>query len=409
MKKAIKITNHLSTENLYRLPWTMTDNATTWLEVTRACDITCEYCPQDKSKCKHKSLREVSFEIDELMKMRKCSTMIIAGGEPLVHPELLEIVALIKKKNVQAFIITNGVTLDATYLSKLKKSGLMGAILHVDSGQHRPDWENKTEGELNELRQYFADMFHAEKDMICSFITTVIPAALSGVPDIIKWMNENTKKVNQNILIPVREWHLYNHWDSFVDGKQVNAPVVNNDLAEFPKYISAGDISDEIRKSLPDFNFNSYLGGTEIANAPKWAIGSYLQLGDKFLGSIGPKSMEIIQNAHHFINGTYFSFSKKRTYGMFKFLLPLLSLFDKEARAIFVKYFLLRPWNFFLRSQFQTIVVMQPWDFTEEGEYDMCDGCPNKTYYKGRLVSECRIDEYSEHGKLLSHGPRRCK
>jgi MoaA/NifB/PqqE/SkfB family radical SAM enzyme len=122
MEKAIKITNHLSTENLYRLPWTMTDNASTWLEITRSCDISCDYCPQGKDASKIKPFDQVAYELDELIKMRKCNTIVIAGGEPLIHPELIKIVALVKEKKLKPFIITNGVSLDADSLISTKTS-----------------------------------------------------------------------------------------------------------------------------------------------------------------------------------------------------------------------------------------------------------------------------------------------
>ncbi len=384
----------------------MTDNASTWLEITRSCDITCDYCPQDKPECSIKSFDQVSFELDELLKMRKCNTIIIAGGEPLIHPDLLKIVTLVKDRKLQPFIITNGVTLDEPLLTKLKTAGLKGAIIHVDSGQRRPGWENKTEEELNELRQNYSDMFARQKGLICSFITTIIPDAFDGVSSIIKWMNQDIKNVNQNILIPVREWHLYNKWDSFVDGKKVDSPLMKHNTEQLPRYLSAGDLTDEIVKAIPGFKYSSYLGGTEIANAPKWAIGSYLQVGDKFIGAMGPKSMEIIQNTYHLFNGTYFAFMKKRTYGLIKFILPFLAIFDKEVRKTFLKYYLLMPWNFFRKIHYQSIIVMQPWDYLENGEFDMCDGCPNKTYFEGRLVSECRMDEYLQHGKLCSYSPK---
>jgi hypothetical protein len=119
-----------------------------------------------------------------------------------------------------------------------------------------------------------------------------------------------------------------------------------------------------------------------------------------------PKSMELFQNTHHLIKGTFFSFLSKRTYGLLKFGLPFLSFFDKQIRGIFFKNYFFKPWNIFRKLHFQTIIVMQPWDYLENGEYDMCDGCPNKTYFKGRLVSECRMDEYLQNGKLWSFAPK---
>ena len=54
----------------------------------------------------------------------------------------------------------------------------------------------------------------------------------------------------------------------------------------------------------------------------------------------------------------------------------------------------------------QTLVVMQPQDILPSGEQDMCDGCPNKTYWRGRLVSMCRMDEYVTYGSMLTVVPK---
>ena len=45
---------------------------------------------------------------------------------------------------------------------------------------------------------------------------------------------------------------------------------------------------------------------------------------------------------------------------------------------------------------------MQPHDYLPNGEQDECDGCPNKTYWKGRLVSECRKEDYLMYGRPLT-------
>ena len=49
----------------------------------------------------------------------------------------------------------------------------------------------------------------------------------------------------------------------------------------------------------------------------------------------------------------------------------------------------------------QAITVVQPVDILPTGENDNCDGCPNKTLWKGRLVSACRLEEYLIYGSPI--------
>lgn len=59
-------------------------------------------------------------------------------GEPLAHPEIPEIVRMVKRKGWKAIINSNGELLTPELLRELKKAGVDGFTFHVDSGQNRP-------------------------------------------------------------------------------------------------------------------------------------------------------------------------------------------------------------------------------------------------------------------------------
>ena len=52
---------------------------------------------------------------------------------------------------------------------------------------------------------------------------------------------------------------------------------------------------------------------------------------------------------------------------------------------------------------------MQPHDILRNGEQDECDGCPNKTVWEGRLVSECRKEDYLKFGSPIVTIPKCAK
>jgi len=76
---------------LFRLPWAMADNAMTWLEPTRQCNITCDACFAINDPKSQKSLPQIESELQTMLRLRRCDAMLIAGGEPLVHPDIVEI------------------------------------------------------------------------------------------------------------------------------------------------------------------------------------------------------------------------------------------------------------------------------------------------------------------------------
>lgn len=118
--------------------------------------------------------------------------------------------------------------------------------------------------------------------------------------------------------------------------------------------------------------------------------------------------MELLQNTKHFFKGTYLAYSKPVMNRMGRSML-LFSLFDKNIRHTAAKYFKLvirNPLLIFKRLYVQTISIVQPVDILKTGEKDNCDGCPNMTYWKGRLVTACRLDEYLKYGAPLSIMPQ---
>ena len=54
----------LNHRGLYRLPWTLPDNAISWLEPTSACNLYCDGCYRKNDPDSHKSLEQVRKELD---------------------------------------------------------------------------------------------------------------------------------------------------------------------------------------------------------------------------------------------------------------------------------------------------------------------------------------------------------
>jgi MoaA/NifB/PqqE/SkfB family radical SAM enzyme len=94
----------IDTSKLYRMPWTMSDNGLSWLEPTRNCNLPCEYCYQRHDTKSHKSLPQIEMELKGIMKLRRCDAMIIAGGEPLTHPKIVEITKMVKRYKTKPVI-----------------------------------------------------------------------------------------------------------------------------------------------------------------------------------------------------------------------------------------------------------------------------------------------------------------
>jgi len=107
--------NSINIINLYRLPWNLADNSISWLEPTSNCNLYCDGCYRDNRNNSHKTLDEIEHELNIFQKYRKTDGVSIAGGEPLLHPQICDIVRLIRKKGWKPVINTNAITLELKY------------------------------------------------------------------------------------------------------------------------------------------------------------------------------------------------------------------------------------------------------------------------------------------------------
>jgi len=390
--------------DLFRMPWSMSDNVFSWIEPTRDCDLNCSYCYQVHDPNSNKTLPQFEEEVLGLLKLRTADAIVIAGGEPLMHPDIVEIVRIAARYIPKTFLLTNGVKLTPGLVSSLKKAGLKGFFFHVDKHQNRPGWEGKSEGELNALRQRFADMVHSEGNLFCGFNTTIVPEALNEVPDIVRWLSLNMDKVQFALLITVRVPDKDAPYEFYAGGTKVNTSQLPFFRPHRYRTMSAAEIHARVLEILPRFRFNSYLAGTLRSDVPKWLFGNKIGMPDRSLGGAGPKAMELLQNLNHLFRGRYLAFLAPWQYRAAQ-LLFFLAPFDGEIRRTlwqYAKEVFRRPWKLFRPLYVQTIVVMQPHDILKDGQQDLCDGCPNKTYWQGRLVSECRMEEHIMFGRLLT-------
>src|SRR5580658_3057813 len=73
----------------------------------RRCNLACEYCNEYDDFSKPVPTNEMFRRVDKLAELGT-SVITISGGEPLLHPELDDIIRRIRKRGMIAGLITNG-------------------------------------------------------------------------------------------------------------------------------------------------------------------------------------------------------------------------------------------------------------------------------------------------------------
>jgi MoaA/NifB/PqqE/SkfB family radical SAM enzyme len=394
--------NHL---DYYRLPWNLTDNSISWLEPTAACNLSCDGCYRKNEKNSHKSMEVIREELDIFTRLRTCDGVSIAGGDPLMHPDIIEIVKDVKARNLKPIINTNGLALTKELLHELKKAGVFGFTFHIDSKQGRPGWRNKNELEMNELRLHYAEMLAAEGGISCSFNSTVYEDTMQYVPGMVKWAQEHIDIVQVIVFILYRAVNN-EQVDFYLGPKKIdmNQLVYNEETTERTD-IKAQEIVEMIRKEVdPNFDPCAYLNGSEKPDSFKWLLTGRLGRKNKIYGYVGSKGMEIMQTFYHLFNNKYLAYARPKDARKGRLML-LLSPFDKRIKKALFSY-LKNPLNIFRKLYYQSVMIIQPVDFLEDGRQNMCDGCPDITVWNGKLVWSCRMEEQLNFGHNLRSFPK---
>ena len=98
----------------------------------RQCNLACKYCNEYDKVSKPVPLETMKRRIDHLAKLGT-NIVTISGGEPLLHPELDEIIRHMRKYPIIAGMITNGYLLTADRIKRLNDAGLDHLQISIDN------------------------------------------------------------------------------------------------------------------------------------------------------------------------------------------------------------------------------------------------------------------------------------
>jgi MoaA/NifB/PqqE/SkfB family radical SAM enzyme len=98
----------------------------------RRCNLACTYCNEFDDFSKPVATEEMFRRIDKLGALGT-SVVTISGGEPLLHPDLDDIIRRIRANGMIAGMITNGYLLVADRIRRLNRAGLEWLQISIDN------------------------------------------------------------------------------------------------------------------------------------------------------------------------------------------------------------------------------------------------------------------------------------
>lgn len=100
----------------------------------RRCNLACTYCNEYDDYSKPVPTEVMIGRVNQLADLGT-SILTLSGGEPLLHPELDDIIVAMRRRGVLACMITNGYLLTPERVRRLNRAGLDHMQISIDNVQ----------------------------------------------------------------------------------------------------------------------------------------------------------------------------------------------------------------------------------------------------------------------------------
>lgn len=206
-----------------------------YLYLTEGCNLACRHCwinPPLDSEENHHAFLSVEL-IQKAVKEGKplgLDTIKLTGGEPLMHPQIVDIINIASSENLKLTIETNGTLITDSFISAVKNHSDAFVAVSLDSARSEvhdafrgiPGAFNKTVSGIQKLVEA-----NIKPQIICS----LIPENLNDIEEIVKFSKElGASSFKLNIIQPTSRGDLM-----YQRGESVSLPdilAVYKDLTE---------------------------------------------------------------------------------------------------------------------------------------------------------------------------------
>jgi MoaA/NifB/PqqE/SkfB family radical SAM enzyme len=98
----------------------------------RRCNLSCAYCNEYDDYSKPVPIETMKQRVDDLHRLGT-TIVTISGGEPILHPNLDELISYMRSKRIITGMITNGYLLTADRIQRLNRAGLDHMQISIDN------------------------------------------------------------------------------------------------------------------------------------------------------------------------------------------------------------------------------------------------------------------------------------
>jgi len=379
-----------------QLPWTLHSAPHAVLDILRGCNIQCRACSNTRST-QAKPVDEIEREVEQLMQLRSLDSVSVVGGEPSLHPELVDVVRMLSGKGLKIELFSNGVALDRSLLDQLKEAGVKVVFLHIESDQIRPDLPSG--GSAEDLRR-----LREEKAALVASVGIEVGMAVTVHPDHPEQLEEAVSFVlaSEHVV-----YLLVTMWRDIAGMPLIRGNLENGMFGEisgvriedFQDTRSWRDVATSLREHFGLEPF-AYLGSNFDAEEPRWLSFLVASLHEKGATGIhrtmrATRIEKLFLATAHRLKGRYPFWQAQNAP---RFIVHLL--LNGLAGGGFLKNLKIAAGatrrGRTIRAK--RLLFQWPATFDSEGRVIHCSCCPDAVVKNGALVPLCICDRIENTG-----------
>ena len=355
------------------------------LDILRGCNVRCRACYNTEAS--HiKPMAEVMVEFEYALSQRRLDCVTLLGGEPLLHPELLDIARAIRSRGIRVAVFTNALGLDLPRARQLKEAGVELVVMHIEEQQGRQDLPDDRPDSLRRLREEKLALL-AEAGLDGGISITAMPGQDREVREAMAFALESPHLSFCLVTLCLETAELPPLTGDITTGLRALGPVPM-DTSDRPARIEA--VLDILNGRMGD----PFAVHESIDGDPRWfshLVATVHQPGHAaHIRPLNPTWMEACLNRlMRWVRGRYFFYQpQRRRLQMMHLLLNGLAggglwrNFGVLRRA-------LRPETTMRVKRF---LLQVPANLDAEGRLVYCRDCPDAVVRHGRLVPVCISD-----------------
>jgi len=185
------------------------------IEVTLKCNFRCPYCyvPNKEAPENELSLDEIK---DVILQARDLGVekIILLGGEPAIHPNILTIIRFIRNHALEVEIFTNGSMVTEDFAEELYKNRVRVVLKMNTFDEKLQDVLTGQKGSFKVIQKAFSNLRQAgypSKQAFLAVSTIICRQNLDEIPKIWRWLRDRNIAPYFEIITP-QENALTNEW-----------------------------------------------------------------------------------------------------------------------------------------------------------------------------------------------------